>query len=120
MRTLLIGVCGLAIAASAWLVVMSLVLHHPGFERIALTATLLLLQSLLVVAVARGWVAGTAWRALSLAGAVAMAWTGVRVVIENLSSNHFEGYALVIGILLILQALLTPLASSSKVHQFGN
>ena len=116
----LIGGCGLTVAASAWLGLMAVVLRHPGFERVALMAGLFALQSLLVVAVTRGWLAGSAWRVLSLTGAAAMAWTGVRVVIDNLSSNHFEGYALIIGILLVLQALLTPLTPSSKVHQFGN
>jgi hypothetical protein len=119
-RTVLIAVCALTAAASAWLGVMAMVLHHAGFERIVLSAALFILHSLLVVAVTRGWVAGFAWRMLCFAGAAAMAWTGFRVVIENLSSTHFEGYALVIGLLLILQALLTPLTPSSKVHQFVN
>ena len=120
MRTLLIAVCGLTVAASVWLGVMSVVLRHPGFERLALTAALFALQSLLVIGVTGGWLGGFAWRVLSLLGAAAIAWTGVRVVLDDLSSNHFEGYAMVIGVLLVLQALLTPLTPSSKVHQFGN
>ena len=120
MRTLLIAVCGLTAAASAWLGVMALVLRHPGFERLALTAALFIVQSVLVIAVASGWLPGFAWRALSFAGAAGMAWTGIRVLGDNLSSSHFEGYTLIIGILLVLQALLTPLTPSSKVHQFGN
>ena len=120
MRALLIAVSGLTLAASIWLGFMALVLRHPGFERIALLAALFALQSLLVVAVTARWLVGPGWRVLSWIGAAAIAWTGVRVVLDNLSSSHFEGYALVIGILLILQALLTPLTPSSKVHQFGN
>jgi hypothetical protein len=120
MRALLIAVCGLTLVATAWLGVMSVVLHHPGFERVALTAALFALQSLLVIGVAGGWLGGSAWRVLSFMGAAAVAWTGVRAILANLSSNHFEGYVLVIGVLLVLQALLTPLTLSSKVHQFGN
>jgi len=120
MRTLLNVVCGLTLAASAWLGVMFVVLHHPGFERGLVMASLFALQSLLAVAVTNHWLGGLAWRSLSIAGAIGLGWAGGRAVIDNLNNSHFEGYVLIIGFLLISQSLLTLLASSSKVHQFGN
>jgi len=113
MRVLLNAVCGVTIAASIWLGVMFVVLHRPGFARGALTALLFVVQSLLAIAVANGWLAGLVWRALSLVGAAGLLWFGVRTIAANLSSNHFEGFALIIGILLIGQALTTALLSKS-------
>lgn len=113
MRVLLNAVCGVTIAASTWLGVMFVVLHRPGFARGALTALLFVVQSLLAIAVANGWLAGLVWRAISRVGAAGLLWFGVRAIAANLSSNHFEGFALIIGILLIGQALITILLSKS-------
>ena len=114
MRALLNLVCGSTIVASAWLGTMFVVLHRPGFERGLLMASLFGLQSLLVLAVTNGWLTGLGWRLLALAGATGLIWTGARAVATNLSSSHFEGYAFILGILLIAQALLTILATIVK------
>jgi hypothetical protein len=52
---------------------------------------------------------------------------GVSAVVSNLTRPHFEGFAVIIGVVLVLQGLLTAgvlvtalLTPSSKVHQFGN
>ena len=120
MRTLLSGLCLLTVAASAWLGLMFVVLQRPGFERGVVMSGLFVLQSLLALAVVNRWVSGRAWAFPALAGAAGLIWAGTRAVLANLSGSHFEGYALVIGFLLTLQGILTLLASSSKVHQFGN
>ncbi len=127
MRTVLTAICALTIAASAWLGVMFVVLHRPGWERGALVAALFAVQSLLAFAATNRWLADFWWRLITSAGAIALAWTGAAAVISNLNSSHFEGYALVIGVLLTVQGLLTLahliptlLTPSSKVHQFGN
>lgn len=114
MRTLLNVLCGLTIAASAWLGVMFLVLHRPGFERGAGMAGLFVLQSLLAVLVANGGLSGVLWRALTLAGAVGLAVTGAFLVGRDLNGPHFEGYLLVIGVLLTLQGLTTLLSLINK------
>jgi hypothetical protein len=127
MRTVLTAICALAIAASAWLGVMFVVLHRPGWERGAAVSALFVAQSLLASAATNRWLAGFWWRLIASAGAVALAWRGASAVISNLNSSYFEGYALVIGVLLALQGLLTLVhliptlpTPSSKVHQFGN
>jgi hypothetical protein len=110
MRTLLNVLCGLTIAASAWLGAMFVVLHRPGYERGAGIAVLFVLQSLLAILVANGWLAGLPWRALAMTGAATLAAAGVFLVSRNLNGPHFEGYLLIIGSLLTLQGLSTLLS----------
>ena|SRR5437868_2191715 len=109
MRTLLNILAGLTIAASTWLGVMFVALHRPGFERGALIAALFVIQSLLALAAANGRVSGIVWRALTMAGAAALAAAGAFLIARNLNGPHFEGYLLVIGLLLALQGLTTLL-----------
>jgi hypothetical protein len=127
MRPLLNGLCSLTIAASVWLGVMFVVLHRPGYERGAGMAALFVLQSLLALAVTNQRLTGAWWRMAALLGAAGLTWVGVSAVVSNLTGPHFEGFAVIIGILLVLQGLFTAgalvtslLTPSSKVHQFGN
>ena len=127
MRSVLTVVCALTAAASAWLGVMFVVLHRPGYERGFVISALFVLQSLLAAAVINQWLEHGWWRAIALVGAAALAAAGTSTVFSNISGPHFEGYALVIGVLLLLQGVLTILqlvtsllAQSSKVHQLGN
>jgi hypothetical protein len=101
------GLAALTIAASSWLGVMFFVLHRPGFERGAATALLFILQSLLALAVVNGWVSGTLWRVVAMIGAAMLAVAGAFAVGRTLNGPHFEGYVLVIGVLLTLQGLAT-------------
>ena len=127
MRTIVTGLCCLTIAASAWLGVMFVVLHRPGYERGAGMAALFILQSLLALAVTNQWLPGVWWRMAALLGAAGLTWVGVSAVVANLTGPHFEGFAVIIGVLLLLQGLFTAgslitilFTPSSKVHQFGN
>ena len=127
MRPLLNALCVLTIAASAWLGVMHVVLHRPGYERGAGMAALFILQSLVVMAVTNHRLIGAWWRMATLLGAAGMTWVGVSAVVGNLTGTHFEGFAVIIGALLVLQGIFTVgslitrvLTPSSKVHQFGN
>jgi hypothetical protein len=127
MRNLLIAVCGLSIAACTWLAVMFVVLHRPGYERGAAVSAVFVMQGLLAIAVACGWLSGMVWRFTAAGGALAIAAAGTYAIGRTVTGRHFEGYILIIGLLLIAQSILTigqlitPLiTSSSKVHQFGN
>jgi len=126
-RTLTNLVCAFGVVACGWLTVMFVALHRPGFERGAVMSALFVLQSFLAFAAVNGVLRRAAWRVLALVGAAGIIWAGGRAVAATLDSPHFEGYALLIGIALVLQGLLTfqqliPIGStsSSKVHQFGN
>ena len=127
MRACLNAVCGLTIATSTWLGVMFVVLHRPGYERGLGMSTLFVLQSLLATAVINQWLRQPRWLAITFVGAVTLTWVGTSAVLANIKGPNFEGYAVVIGALLILQGLLTILqlitrlfSQSSKVHQLGN
>jgi hypothetical protein len=127
MRSLLIAVCGLSIAACIWLAVMFVVLHRPGYEQGAAVSAVFVMQGLLGMAVACRWLSGTAWRFAAGAGALGIASAGTFAVARTIAGPHFEGYILIIGLLLIAQSILTIaqlitslMTSSSKVHQFGN
>src|ERR1051325_10290355 len=102
-RVLLNVLACLTIAASSWLGVMFLVLHRPGFERGAAIAMLFVLQSLLALAVANGFLPGLVWRVIATAGSGLTSTAGVFLVGRTLNGPHFEGYLLVIEILLTLQ-----------------
>jgi hypothetical protein len=126
-RILLNILCSFTAVACLWLGIMFLVLHRPGFEGGLLMSALFLSQTLLTLAVLNGWLPGGVWRALVLAGAAGIVWTGGRAITNTLNGRHFEGFALIIGAALLLQGLLTAgqlittrFTSSSKVHQFGN
>jgi hypothetical protein len=126
MRTVLNSVCWFCVAACSWLAVMHLVLHRPGYEGRFGLAILFVLQSLLALGLINRLLRGLPWRLLTFAGAVGIVWSGGGVVTNTLSNPHFEGFAFIIGMSLVLQGLLTvwqlittPFTPSSKVHQFG-
>ena len=127
MRTILSLFCGFTLLASIWLAVMSVVLHHPGYERGVSLSLIFIIQSLLTMAITAGLLSALSWRLLALAGAAGIVWAGGAAAANTLNGPHFEGYALVIGVALVLQGLLTAghlvtahPGPSSKVHQFGN
>jgi hypothetical protein len=68
-----------------------------------------------------------AWRVVAIAGAASLTWAGTSAIAGTISGPHFEGYALIVGVVLVLQGILTiaqlipsSLTRSSKVHQLGN
>ena len=126
-RTLLNVFCAFTVLASCWLAVMSVVLHRPGFERGVSLSLIFIIQSVLTLAITTGLLSALSWRILAVAGAAGIVWGGGAGVTNTLNGPHFEGYALVIGVGLVLQGLLTAghlvitrPAVSSKVHEFGN
>ncbi len=127
MRRILIGLSGFTLLAAAWLGSMSVVLHHPGYERNVAFAVAFALQSLMTVLVTTKSLTALSWRILVGIGALGMIWAGISAVNATVTGPHFEGYVLIIGSALLLQGLFTvghlitslP-SSSSKVHQVGN
>jgi hypothetical protein len=107
MKTCLIVLSCFTAAASCWLVVMYVVLQHPGYEWRAAMATLFVIQSVLTVAALAGWADGGWVRGVLLAGAAAILLAGGSAVRATLAGDHFEGFALVIGLALVIQGALT-------------
>jgi len=90
-------------------------------------AMFLALQGVMTLAVLAGWPASAPVRVLTLVGASGTVVAGATAMASNLSGSHFEGYAVVIGVGLVVQGALTLglFASGSfrpgaKLHQFGD
>jgi hypothetical protein len=107
MRTVLTGMCCFTIAASCWLAIMSILLHHPGYQNQTAVALLFVVQSLLTLGVLAGLPADAWTRVLVALGATGVVAAGGRAIALNLTRPHFEGYAVVIGTALVVQGLLT-------------
>jgi NADH:ubiquinone oxidoreductase subunit 6 (subunit J) len=116
-RKTLTAVATFTLLASVWLSIMNLVLHHPGYQRQAIVFALFILQSgltLLMLAERVAWI-----RLIVLVGALGICyagWTAVAVQLGRSSigqaqpqAQHFEGYALLIGLALAVQGVLTIL-----------
>jgi hypothetical protein len=106
---------------------MFVVLHRPGYERGVSLALIFIVQSLLTLALTTGLLSALWWRILAVTGAAGIVWAGGAAVSNTLAGPHFEGYALIIGVALVLQGLLTTgqfvtpvFTVSSKMHRFGN
>jgi hypothetical protein len=110
MRTALAAICTLTLLATAYLSLSLLILRPPRanlgawFTLAAFLAAqgALTLASLGTIIAARGAV-----RTAVLAGGAALSVVGVWMVRDTLTSSHFEGYALVLGALLVAQSVVT-------------
>ncbi len=118
MRLLLRLVCGFTILAAAWLTTMYFVLKHPGYQAHAMVSASFVAASLVTIAflqLARppGWL-----QALVAATAIGLGYAGATTVSAVLKPDaHFEGYALVIGAMLVVQAALTLVVIASPSRQ---
>jgi hypothetical protein len=106
MKTLLAVISSLTVLATLYLSLSLLILHPPraNYQQWIPMAALFLAQGVLtLVAVGRGvshrWI-----RAALVAGGIAILGAGGSWTYATLSSPHFEGYALVLGSALAIQA----------------
>jgi hypothetical protein len=100
--------CALTMLATVYLSVSLAVLRPPraNYQQWALAAALILAQGALTVVVLMAGRAA-ALRPLVLAGGVVVGLFGAWWVYSTASSPHFEGYALVLGSMLVVQGALT-------------
>ena len=106
MKAALAAVCVCTAAAGCWLGVMEMVLRHPGFPQRIVIAALIAVQSVLTLIVISGS-SHRLWRTLIATGACGFLTLGSLAIMRNVTGPHFEGFAVVIGLALIVQALLT-------------
>lgn len=103
----LLSLCLLSVLCAGWLCLMELRLQHRGFVSRSSMDSLFLVQALLAP------LAVLARRSAQWLRLITYALTGwvliyaVTAVYGDLSSPHFEGYALVAGILFITQSIAT-------------
>ena len=94
------GLCGL------WLGAMSLRLRHPGFVESEMISLIIVLQAAMTL-IALCYRPVTLFRRLTTCGTLGLAWLAWKAMIGTVQGAHFEGYILLIAILLLVQAGLT-------------
>lgn len=105
-KQLLMLMCLFTVAAAVWLAIMENILKHNGYaERMAIAACIALqgLSTLLFFVLG----GRTIFRALILTGGAGVGLLGALVIGRVMQAQHFEGYALVIALALIVQGALT-------------
>ncbi len=112
-RSILLLLSFFTLAATAWLGVMEMVLHRPGFSHRIFIAALLACQSLstILFLVFRGH--GRVRIVLNISGLL-IAMFGIWSVVSVLRAAHFEGYVLLIGLALTLQGVLTVATPAAR------
>jgi hypothetical protein len=109
MRTALAVICSFTILATGYLSLSLAILRPPraNYAVWFLAAALFLTQSVLTLAALSGAAAEVRLRWPLVAGAVGLIAVGGSWALSTLSGSHFEGYALVLGTILVVQGLLT-------------
>jgi hypothetical protein len=128
MKTTLAAIAVFTAAASGWLFVMYLMLQHPGYQARASFAVILFAQSALTLILVASEtsarpsgppdgprVVQSGLTLVVLAGACGIAWAGYSAASSTLSDPHFEGFALVIGVALALQGVLTLITFARRL-----
>jgi hypothetical protein len=109
LKTALFAVCAFTLLATGYLSLSLAILRPPraNDSEWFLMAALFVAQGVLTMVALSALRSGGWIRWLVLAGGVAIMWVGAAWVHDTLASDHFEGYAVVLGSLLVLQGALT-------------
>jgi hypothetical protein len=114
MKALLAVICPLTLLATAYLSLSLVILHPPraNYVQWFLMAVLFIAQAALTLAAIAGAVSvsGGLIRWVLVAGGAAVTFVGALWLRATLSGVHFEGYALVLGSMLVVQGVLTVCA----------
>lgn len=106
MKQLLVSVCCFSVIAGIWLGVMENILRHSGYQQRSVVAACIAIQGLgtLLFILLSG---GSAFRMAILLGAGAITLVGGSAFLSNMQANHFEGFAFIISLALMIQGVLT-------------
>jgi hypothetical protein len=107
-KTALAAICFFTLSATVYLSASLLILQPPraNYQQWALVASAIIVQgALTLVAMRAGSPRGLRYAAA--AGGAAIAALGASSIDSTVSGPHFEGYALVLGSMLVVQGLLT-------------
>jgi hypothetical protein len=108
LKTALAAICLLTLFATVYLSASLLILQPPraNYQQWALVASAIIVQgALTLVAMRAGSSKGLRYAAA--AGGAAIAALGASSIYSTVSGPHFEGYAVILGLVLILQGTLT-------------
>jgi hypothetical protein len=109
LKTVLCAVCAFTLLATGYLSLSLAILRPPraNYSEWFMMVTLFVAQSVVTMMAVSALFSGGWIRWLVLAGGVAIMWVGAAWVHDTLASDHFEGYAVVLGSVLVLQGALT-------------
>jgi len=109
LKTALFAVCCFTVLATGYLSLSLAILRPPraNYPEWFTMAALFMAQSVLTMAAVTAVLSGGWIRWLLLAGGIAIIWVGASWARATLASEHFEGYALVLGSMLVVQGALT-------------
>jgi hypothetical protein len=99
--------CVISIAASCYLALSYTILKGLGDIRPLMPLALFVAQGAVTLVALNTILSGLSIDLFALAGALAITWLGYSMVERTLSGPHFEGYALVLGTVGVLQGMLT-------------
>jgi hypothetical protein len=108
LKTALAAICLFTLFATVYLSASLLILQPPraNYQQWALVASAIIVQgALTLVAMRAGSSKGLRYAAA--AGGAAIAALGASSIYSTVSGPHFEGYAVILGLVLILQGTLT-------------
>ena len=113
LKTALAAICLLVVVAVGYLSLSVLILHPPrvNYPASIAVAAIILAQSGMTVAAIRGL---TSLRNAVLAGGAVLAILGGWMIQQAVTSDHFEGYALLLGAMLVVQGTLTVVVFSFR------
>ena len=106
MKRALTMMCWFGMITGAWLGVMENILRHQGYEIRTLVAMCIVAQGVATLI----WLAlraGVVFGAILAVGAVGMIWLGTSSIRKMLTSPHFEGFVVIVGMTLVLQGFAT-------------
>ena len=109
LKTALTLICSFTLLATGYLSLSIIVLHPPraNYPRWFLMAALFVAQSVLTLGAVSGAMSGGWTRWPLLAGGLAIMGLGASWAHATVTGPHFEGYALVLGSVLVAQGALT-------------
>ena len=107
LAAVLTGICCITIAAACFLGLSYALLKGLDDLKPLIWLTFFIAQSALTLFALGAVATGTALDVVLIAGAAGLAWLGWLMVDSTLSGPHFEGYALLMGGIGMLQGVLT-------------
>ena len=105
MGKILLCVSWFTLACACWLVLMEMLLRHPGFELRASMAIGIAAICMATIVVRMLHMGMRTERWLWLGGALLIG-VGGEAFLHNATADHFEGFAVVISVVLLLQGML--------------
>jgi hypothetical protein len=107
-KVALAAVCGFTLLATAYLTASVLILRPPraNYQQWALVASVIVAQGTLTLFALYSAYAKTL-RYLLVGGGCVLAYMGGQALYDTMFGLHFEGYALLLGLGMVLEGLLT-------------